>query len=255
MEDVAEKAITRVITLMRENLGEPLTIDDMARVAMFSKFHFSRMFLRVTGVSPGRFLSAVRFEEAKRLLVETSLSVTDISHQVGYTSVGTFSSRFRSNVGTSPSTYRRLGGATVRPRVEVDRPPQPQHAVTIRGRVRPPLVGCPGITQVGLFPGHLPDRWPIRCASLDQPGPYELREVPPGTWYLLAHAVPPVQDELIPQPRSGDGSGQFVGCHGPITVGSDPTLEFADIFLRPMNALDPPVLLAVPNGRTVRRAG
>src|ERR687887_1129758 len=95
---------------MQQNLGERLTIDDMARSAMFSKFHFSRVFQRVTGVSPGRFLSAMRLEEAKRLLLTPSLTVADISHRVGYNSVGTFSSRFRHSVGVSPTTYRQLGG-------------------------------------------------------------------------------------------------------------------------------------------------
>src|SRR2546421_9296103 len=112
MDDIVRRAVERAIETMQQNRGERLTIDDMARSAMFSKFHFSRVFQRVTGVSPGRFLSAMRLEEAKRLLVSTSFTVSDISHRVGYNSVGTFSARFRSNVGVSPSTYRQLGGVT-----------------------------------------------------------------------------------------------------------------------------------------------
>ena len=54
MEKTIEQAVGRVIETMRENIGEPLTIDDMARTVMFSKFHFSRFFQRVTGVSPGQ---------------------------------------------------------------------------------------------------------------------------------------------------------------------------------------------------------
>src|SRR5215212_10512242 len=67
MEKAIEQAVGRVIETMRENLGEQLTVDDMARTAMFSKFHFSRFFQRVTGVSPGRLLSAMRLQEAKHL--------------------------------------------------------------------------------------------------------------------------------------------------------------------------------------------
>src|SRR5919198_4395024 len=113
MDEIVKRAVERAIETMQENLGERLTIDDMARSALFSKFHFSRVFQRVTGVSPGRFLSAMRLEEAKRLLVSTSYTVSDISHRVGYKSVGTFSTRFRSSVGVSPSTYRQLGGTTL----------------------------------------------------------------------------------------------------------------------------------------------
>src|SRR3954468_23765148 len=114
IDEGLERAVIRVIDTMRQNLSEQLTVDDMARAARFSKFHFTRVFQRVTGVSPGRFLSAMRLEEAKRLLLSTTLTVADISHRVGYNSVGTFSSRFRNSVGVSPTTYRQLGGTAPR---------------------------------------------------------------------------------------------------------------------------------------------
>src|SRR4051812_16414952 len=97
MEDALRRAVERAIQHMNENLSEPLTIDDLADVAMFSKFHFSRIFRNITGIPPGRFLSAVRLQEAKRLLLSTSLTVADISSQVGYSSIGTFSTRFKSS--------------------------------------------------------------------------------------------------------------------------------------------------------------
>jgi AraC family transcriptional regulator len=64
MDAVVLRAVERAVETMRDNLGERLTIDDLARSAMFSKFHFSRVFQRVTGVSPGRFLSAMRLDVA-----------------------------------------------------------------------------------------------------------------------------------------------------------------------------------------------
>ena len=106
MESAAEEAVRRVVEAMHDNLGDPFTADDMARTAVFSKYHFIRLFRRTTGVTPGRFLAQLRIQEAKRLLVVTDLSVADISQRVGYTSVGTFSSRFKASVGVSPSTYR-----------------------------------------------------------------------------------------------------------------------------------------------------
>src|SRR3569833_2375854 len=60
MDEIVRQAVVRAIVTMRDNLGERLTIDDLARAAMFSKFHFTRVFLRATGLSPGRFLSAPR---------------------------------------------------------------------------------------------------------------------------------------------------------------------------------------------------
>lgn len=111
MHDSVEQAVERAIDTMRSNLSEQLTVDDMARAAMFSKFHFTRIFQRVTGISPGRFLSAIRLQEAKRLLTTTRLNVTDISLRVGYNSVGTFSTRFTKSVGLPPTTYRRMGAS------------------------------------------------------------------------------------------------------------------------------------------------
>ena len=47
-----ERAVERAIDTMRIDMSQQLTVDDMARAAMFSKFHFTRVFQRVTGVSP-----------------------------------------------------------------------------------------------------------------------------------------------------------------------------------------------------------
>src|SRR5688572_10909767 len=102
MEPRIESAVERAIITMRDHLGEPLTVDDLARSAMFSKFHFTRVFQQATGVSPARFLSALRLRDAQRLLVSTSLTVAEVSQRVGYGSVGTFSSRFSRSVGMSP---------------------------------------------------------------------------------------------------------------------------------------------------------
>ncbi|WP_253887951.1 helix-turn-helix transcriptional regulator [Actinokineospora diospyrosa] len=202
---------------MRENLGEHITIDDMARTAMFSKFHFSRVFLRVTGVSPGRFLSAMRLQEAKRLLVATSLSVTDISHRVGYSSVGTFSSRFRASVGVSPTMYRRLGGFTSRICVDGRRPVGSSRQTDIRGHVRPPLAGRAGLVFIGLFPDRLPQGNPVRCAVLSGPGPYTLEMVPQGTWHVLAYSPAMTEDECDVDARrvtAGEVTTGGVGANG-----------------------------------------
>ncbi|WP_425442561.1 helix-turn-helix domain-containing protein [Streptomyces colonosanans] len=94
---------------MRENYHEPLVLDDLARSAMMSKFYFIRVFQRTTGVTPGRFLSAVRLHEAKSHLVHSSLNVAEISARVGYSSASTFSRRFTASVGLSPTQFRRSG--------------------------------------------------------------------------------------------------------------------------------------------------
>lgn len=238
MPNTTEQAVERAIDHMRNNLGEPLTIDAIARTAMFSKFHFSRIFQRVTGVSPGRFLSAIRLQEAKHLLVNTSLKVADISMLVGYTSVGTFSARFTNSVGLSPTGYRRVGGFTARIRAHT-----PVTAATgmVAGEVHPPEDGQQtGLVFLGLFPGRIPEGRPVRCAILQRPGPFRLTNVPDGDWYLLCHSV--VGDPHRIHHRA------TVATVGPITVTPHCDIT-ADLQLKPLSTWDPPVLLALLDTR------
>jgi len=251
---LVEEAVARVIATMRDKLGEQLTIDDMARSAMFSKFHFSRIFQRVTGVSPGRFLSALRLQEAKQLLVSTQLNVTDISLRVGYNSVGTFSSRFTRSVGLSPTTYRRLGGFTSEIPADGHRWGPGQASGTVRGRIYPSPTNPPGLVYVGLFPGRIPEGRPARCTILERPGPYVLEHVPEGVWYALSHSIASDPDHAIGLATDRDTPVPFVGSCGPLTIRRDTVLNGVDLRLRPMRPIDPPVLLALLDVRKARRS-
>jgi len=93
---------------MHERLGEDLCLTEMAEVASMSVYHFARIFREQTGLPPATYLAALRLSEAKRLLLETSLSVADICFKVGYNSIGTFTSRFTQVVGMSPGRYRAV---------------------------------------------------------------------------------------------------------------------------------------------------
>lgn len=236
MNDATVQSIRRVIESIQDNIGEQITIDDMARTAMFSKFHFTRLFQQATGVSPGRFLSAVRLQEAKRLLLSTSLSVTEISHMVGYSSVGTFSSRFKSSVGLCPTAYRDLQGLSTKSTLENQRP-GPRSAM-LQGEFTP---AQPDTTErtvfIGLFPDAIPQGTPVRCAVLERPGPFKLENVPEGEWYLLAHAVR--------HGEADDPEDVRVAMHGPVTVGGGRLIPTVRLTLRRMRPLDPPVLLAL----------
>jgi len=240
-----EQNIQRVIDSIYENMGERITIDDMARTAMFSKFHFTRLFQRMTGVSPGRFLAAVRLQEAKKLLLSTGLSVTEISHRVGYSSVGTFSSRFKSSVGLAPTAYRELDGYL---------PYLPDHhrfrlhTSVVQGEIcappETPEDGEPGPVFLGLFPDTIPQGRPASCAVLRRPGTFRL-SAPEGTWYLLAQSVRAGEvDVLRPRPP-------LVAVHGPVSVRPGRVISPLNLALRPMRVLDPPLLMALLDDRRV----
>ncbi|MFE0025253.1 helix-turn-helix domain-containing protein [Amycolatopsis sp. NPDC059021] len=241
MDEIVRRAVARAIVTMQDNLGERLTIDDMARSAMFSKFHFSRVFNQVTGLSPGRFLSALRLAEAKRLLVSTTTSVTDISHQVGYNSVGTFSARFSSSVGVPPSSYRQLRGRT--PRVPEQRECA-RSGAAVRGQLRCPPATDIGMVFLGLFPGRITEGTPARHTFLTGAGPYVLQDVPVGRWYVLAHAWGACRLE-------DGGPRPYIGVAGPVTILEGVAASLADVRLRPRRGFDPPTLLALPDLRRV----
>ncbi len=250
MDKAIEQAVGRVIEAMRDNLGEQLTVDDMARMALFSKFHFSRIFQRITGVPPGQFLSAMRLQEAKRLLISTSLTVTEISHRVGYTSVGTFSWRFRNSVGVAPTTYRELGGLTLQSPVNTRRNTSRQRAATIRGQVCSPLTDQIGMIFIGLFADRIPQGQPVRYTMLHRTGHYLVEDVPKGTWYLIAHSVAASLEEVV-QRGQDDSQALCVGVGGPIKIQSDTVSVLADVELEPILAPASPVLRAILDVRSV----
>jgi AraC-like DNA-binding protein len=84
----------------------PLDVESLARGAHLSAGHLSRQFRLAYGESPYAYLMTRRIERAKALLRRGDLSVTEVCFAVGFSSLGTFSSRFSQLVGVSPTVYR-----------------------------------------------------------------------------------------------------------------------------------------------------
>ena len=101
--------IDRVIDYLRGNLDRQVKLEELARVACFSEFHFHRIFSAVSGETVSNFTNRLRLEKAARLLRYSDQSLTDIALECGFSSSATFSRAFRSGYGTSPSQYRRSG--------------------------------------------------------------------------------------------------------------------------------------------------
>lgn len=246
--DVAQTAaVERVIKYMYANLADQITIDDMARTAMFSKFHFSRLFHAVTGLSPGRFLSAVRLQAAKRMLISTTMSVTEICFRTGYNSVGTFSSRFAALVGIPPTVYRYNGGYISQLSVNARRNDWGSPPSTLSGRLITPSREPGELVFVGVFPDPIIQGKPIKyaiCDDLSQT--FRLDGIPPGTWYLLSYSFAHGDNSVYLNPAH-DSLSPLVAVHGPVTVKSRLPVGPVDMVMRPMRMIDPPVLLAVPN--------
>jgi AraC-like DNA-binding protein len=90
------------------HFNEPISLREAARVACCSPYHFHRQFVALFGETPQDYVSRLKLEEAKKLLVTTTLPVTEVCLKVGYTSLGTFSTQFRKKEGASPKQYRYI---------------------------------------------------------------------------------------------------------------------------------------------------
>jgi AraC-like DNA-binding protein len=95
----------------------PLRLDELARVAGVSRFHFVRSFEACYGETPIRYLTRRRIERAQDLLRHANLTVTEVCMLVGFTSLGSFSSRFTQLVGETPTAYRDRWAARGGPHV------------------------------------------------------------------------------------------------------------------------------------------
>lgn len=246
--DIVRLGVERAITTMWDRHSEPLTLDEIADIAIFSKFYFSRVFRTTTGTSPGRFLTAIRLYRAKNLLQETTLSVTDIAFMVGYNSLGTFTSRFTRSVGASPARYRSLteSGFPALPRNEVG---ESSGSGGVHGSIVLPPHAVPLRVYVGVFGSPIVEGMPVSCDILDaDPGgclmhEYWLGSVPIGAWYIRAAAVAVRWVDSDPRPWAR--RPLFVGSGNRVVMQPNLKVELP-IPMRGVSRTDLPILLALP---------
>jgi AraC family transcriptional regulator len=91
---------------LHASVDEGVTLAEVARASCLSPFHFHRSFTEAFGVSPSRYVTGMRMDRAKHLLM-SGMPVTEACQAVGFESLGSFSSSFRRRFGASPSTYLR----------------------------------------------------------------------------------------------------------------------------------------------------
>ena len=101
--------LQRVVDYMVEHLDQPIGLDDLARVACVSTFHFSRMFRAKTGSPPHRYLADLRIELARSLLLRGELALAEIALACGFSDQSNFSRAFRKACGTTPAGFRAAG--------------------------------------------------------------------------------------------------------------------------------------------------
>jgi AraC family transcriptional regulator len=245
-------AVSRSIRHMHENLSQAHPLPSLARSALLSPFHFHRVFRQRTASTPARFLAALRMAEAKRLLADTTMNVTDICMHVGYSSLGTFITQFTRLVGMSPRRFRRL--------IE---PVADQPIDTVFAAIRPALT-APAIVQVtvavtggpagaalavvGCFPSGIPQEQPAACSVVPVPSIASFGQLTDGDYHVLAMSFNPsatVLDALV----GADDTACFVGA-SPVLVrirdGRSTLVAPVQVQLRVRRPINPPLVLALP---------
>jgi transcriptional regulator GlxA family with amidase domain len=102
---------------MDRRYAEPIDLDTLAGIAGLSKYHFLRLFRITYGRTPAAYLSERRVERAQDLLRTSNLTVTEVCFAVGFASLGSFSSRFSSVTGETPSDFQKRYALTGAPRI------------------------------------------------------------------------------------------------------------------------------------------
>jgi AraC-like DNA-binding protein len=128
---------------MDRRFADQLDLDQMAAHVGFSKFHFARTFKDAYGETPANYLTRRRVERAKDLLRSANLTVTEVCMLVGFSSLGSFSSRFSELVGMSPSSFQGAAASRGGP------PPIPGCFMMEWSRPRPRTASSPNGLDAG----------------------------------------------------------------------------------------------------------
>ena len=100
-------ALCRALDTIHGRLGEKVTLKDIADTACMSRFHFARLFRRSTGYSPMEYLLHARLEQAKSLLRQHAMPISDIAASMGFADQSHLTRHFRRAVGMTPLQYAR----------------------------------------------------------------------------------------------------------------------------------------------------
>lgn len=98
--------IKKVIEFFTEHYNSEYSLENMARLANLSPYHFIRVFKNQTGKTPHDYLLEIKIEKARQLLKKSSKTITEIASLCGFNSISHFTTLFRKKTGVTPSFFR-----------------------------------------------------------------------------------------------------------------------------------------------------
>jgi AraC-like DNA-binding protein len=105
-ENAEPPLITRAKAYLQEHQTEELSLGQVSKAVNSSPFYFCKMFKKATGLNFTEYLSRIRIERARNLLLNPNLRVSEIAFEVGFQSLTHFNRVFKNTVGQSPTRYR-----------------------------------------------------------------------------------------------------------------------------------------------------
>ncbi|WP_208919339.1 helix-turn-helix transcriptional regulator [Paenibacillus uliginis] len=241
--------IDEVIKFIHKHIFDPLSLSRLAKHVAYSPYHFSRIFKERMGLSPLYYVSSLRLQKAKDLLLQSDLSVRDIALEIGQQSLGTFTTRFTERVGMSPSQFRNstLQASNHFSLLQKLNTWTPENLISSPyGRVEGTVhVVKPfaGVILIGLFPKPIPEGQPLYGTLLSSLGYFCFADVNPGTYYLMATSISwnmKALDFLLPQATLRTRS------RDPIVVKARMSVPYQQVTLYPPRLDDPPILISLP---------
>ena len=106
-QDTYCDTVHQCIRYLRTHFAEDVTLQTLGELTGYSGLHLSRLFLRDTGRTPHKWLTAIRMLHAQKLLTETDKNLDQIAAECGFGSVSHFKTRFKEANACSPGTYRK----------------------------------------------------------------------------------------------------------------------------------------------------
>lgn len=239
------QTVEKAVVAMQATISEPLSLDSMARAVMVSPSQLDHVFRAITGISPRKYMSALRLAHAKRLLLSTDLKIIDICLDTGYSSVGTFSRRFANSVAVPPLRLRRLlDGILGHMRDLRGGPVHPgTYSEGVHGKITAPP-GFRGIIFIGLFNTPMPEGKPKHCTILCEAGEFAITDVRDGDYYTFAIGFEWTEDALayLQNENALRASSQPMIVR--VCGGKSRTNIVLELRQRWLS--DPPILVAIP---------
>jgi AraC family transcriptional regulator len=241
--------IDEVIAYIHQHIDEPLSLSQLASHLAYSPYHFTRIFKERIGLSPLYYVSSLRLQKAKDLLLRTNLSVRDIGLEIGQQSLGTFTTRFTERVGMTPTDFRNstLEAGNQFRSLHHLKDLRTVHSTinpygTIKGTVQSTMP-FEGVILIGLFAKPIPEGLPIHGTLLFSVGDFCFTGVQPGTYYLMATSISwgmKATEILLPQTTLRTRSRE------PFVVQPYAAVPYQEVTLHVPRLDDPPILISLP---------